>query len=96
MDGTIIPNMKKTINSAMSRQQNAPTDMGETIAKLRGNIEKATDGKISTEKMEELLDNLNQSVLQLVSINTNVEKLNKNQISAIRGAGNLLSGVTSR
>jgi hypothetical protein len=97
-DGTVIPNMQRNLRSIARRSESAlgQVDTSSMIDSLREQINKASNGSISTTKMEELLDNLNQSMLQLVRINNNVATNTKNTTKAFKGAGNLLSGVTSR
>lgn len=52
---------------------------------------------MSTQRMEQLLDNLNQSMLQLVSINNIMSRNGERTAEALRGAsGNLLQGVRAR
>jgi len=52
---------------------------------------------ISTQRMEQLLDTLNQGMLQLVSINNSMSRHGQRTVEALRGAsGNLMQGVRAR
>lgn len=73
----------------MNNPQQVMDEMRREIATNRPDI--------STQRMEQLLDNLNQSMLQLVSINNNMSRHGQRTVEALRGAsGNLLQGVRAR
>lgn len=104
MAGNIIPNDffstgTKNIKNAVSRfeQQLSATnpDPSEMINEMRSSLQKAAPS-MSTEKMEQLLDSLNQSMLALLRINTTQTKLSRNTVSAISGSSNLMNGVAIR
>ena len=73
---------------------NAAANPTDIIEQVRGAMSGNPD--ISTEKMEQLLDSLNQSMLQLVNINNTQARNQTRHTNAIKGAGNLLQGVAVR
>jgi hypothetical protein len=108
---TIMPNMRSEAsgmqsslmqmsNNLKSRIEQASkngssVDTTSIIEELRGAMTGNPD--LSTQKMEQLLDTLNQSMLQLVSINNNMSKNGARTVEALRGAsGNLMQGVRAR
>jgi len=109
--GSIMPSMRsesvsmqssmmQMANNLRSRLENMPenntsNDLTNTIEELKSAIN--DDPAISTQRMEQLLDTLNQSMLQLVSINNNMSRTGNKTVDALRGAsGNLLQGVRAR
>ena len=107
---TIMPNMRAEASSMQSSLMQMATnlrsrveqmsttgqfDPNEIISELRGAM--SSNPNISTQRMEQLLDTLNQSMLQLVSINNNMSRNGAKTVDALRGAsGNLLQGVRAR
>ena len=78
-----------------------PLSEGSIIEQLRGVTAQTQQSMqnmpISTQRMEQLLDNLNQSMLQLLSINNIMSRNGERTAEALRGAsGNLLQGVRAR
>jgi hypothetical protein len=108
---TIMPNMRAeagSMQSTLMQMANnlrgrieaaattgAPFDPSDLIDELRGAM--SGNSNISTQRLEQLLDTLNQSMLQLVSINNSMSRNGARTVEALRGAsGNLLQGVRAR
>jgi len=98
-----IPNMMKKISSSdLGSVGNEITPMiNDMLAQMNNTTNNSNQQQSQSmlkpnQRMEELLDNLNQLMLQLVRINTQQTRIGKDQISAVRGAGNLMAGVRSR
>jgi hypothetical protein len=93
----LIPNLR---NIAQRMQQTGPqaimNNPQELINQMRSELVNNRPD-ISTQRMEQLLDTLNQGMLQLVSINNNMSRNGARTVEALRGAsGNLLQGVRAR
>lgn len=89
----MVTNLRSRIEE--SSRSGQTVDPNTIIEELRSAMNSNPD--ISTQKMEQLLDNLNQSMLQLVSINNNMSRNGARTVEALRGAsGNLLQGVRAR
>ena len=93
-DGTIIPNMKNAI-SALAQGASVATSASDTMTKAIAQSP-SMGGSTDTSNLESLVDNLNQTMLQLLRINNIVADNTGKSHKAIRGAGNLLNGVSSR
>ena len=93
-DGTIIPNMKNAI-SALAQGASVATSASDTMTKAIAQSP-SMGGSADTSNLESLVDNLNQTMLQLLRINNIVADNTGKSHKAIRGAGNLLNGVSSR
>ena len=106
---TIMPNMRAEASSMQSSMMQMATNLRSRMestsdgkfdtetftAELRGAMSNNPD--ISTQRIEQLLDTLNQSMLQLVSINNNMSQNGKRTVDALRGSsGNLMQGIRSR
>lgn len=107
LDGTIVPNLQSMAEQMMPSIKNIAARASESMAttgqfdptELIQSMQQSLSGinkDMSTSKMEQLLDNLNQSMLQLIQINNSVARNSGKQIDALRGAGNLLQGVSIR
>jgi len=93
-DGTIIPNMKNAISS-LAQGASVATSASDTMTKAIAQSP-SMGGSTDTSNLESLVDNLNQTMLQLLRINNIVADNTGKSHKAIRGAGNLLNGVSSR
>jgi len=91
---TILPNLRNTIQRTRENPQMAQ-GLQTAIDSFRSEVT-SNGPQISTDKMEQALDSLNQSMLQLIQINNNVARNSAKQAEAIRGAGNLMQGVAIR
>jgi len=93
--GNLMPNIR---NISPRRQDGTtgpqfdPRELVETMRQSLGSI----NLDLSTEKTEQLLDSLNQSMLQLININSTQVRNQTRHTNAIKGAGNLLQGVAVR
>lgn len=92
---TMLPNIRNINPREEMRASTANFDPMQMIESLQQAIG-MLGADMNTSKMEDLLDSLNQSMLQLIQINNSVAKNSGRQIDAIRGAGNLLQGVSIR
>lgn len=98
--GSMQGNLMQMANNLRSKvdQSFAMTGTVDPTA-IMSEVRSAMSGNpnISTQRMEQLLDNLNQSMLQLVSINSIMSRNGERTMDALRGAsGNLLQGVRAR
>jgi len=106
---TIMPNMRAEASSMQSSLIQMATNLRSRLESMPNNASDPTEiiselrnvmggnSEISTQRTEQLLDTLNQSMLQLVSINNNMSVQGKRTVDALRGAsGNLMQGVRSR
>jgi len=93
MDGAIIPNMKSMLN----RMPDIAKQLQDEMAAFGAPISKATKSALATSpkggSVEEKLDILNQTMLQLVNINTIHKDIGNKQVRTMRSAGNLMSGL---
>ena len=93
MDGAIIPNMKSMLN----RMPDIGQQLQDQMAMMGTPITQAAKEAMATMprggSVEEKLDILNQTMLQLVNINTIHKDIGNKQIRTMRSAGNLMSGL---
>lgn len=94
----MVPNVKTQVSRdtqtlALERFTQDITNATNEMKQTPQNTQTQTN---QNSKVEQLLDNLNQSVLQLIRINTQQTQIGKNQIRAVKGAGNLMQGVSVR
>jgi len=87
---TIVDSLSSLFES--NKMGDAAQDM---MSQMRNTVQQAAPN-MSTEKMEQLLDNLNQAMLQLVRINTQQTRISRSTVNAISGASNLMNGVAIR
>lgn len=99
MDGAIIPNMKTAINrmpdminQLMGELQNTGVPVTQAARTAAANMQE----EFSSGNLEQKLDTLNQTMLQLLSINTNTRDIGNKQVRAMRSAGNLMGGLSIR
>ena len=93
MDGAIIPNMKAMLNrmpdvakKMADTASNASTPMQEVVKSAMSNMDKGGS-------VEEKLDILNQTMLQLVNINNVHKDISNKTNRSLRSAGNLMGGI---
>ena len=93
MDGAIIPNMKAMLNrmpdvakKMADTASNASTPMQEVVKSAMSNMENGSS-------VEEKLDILNQTMLQLVNINNMHKDISNKTNRSLRSAGNLMGGI---
>ena len=93
MDGAIIPNMKSMLN----RMPDMAQQLQDQMATMGAPMTEATKTAMATMpqggSVEEKLDILNQTMLQLVNINNMQKDIGNKQIRTMRSAGNLMSGL---
>ena len=104
MDGAIIPNMKSIVNrlpdiAKQSQQQMSSTiqefakQMQTTSVPISEEVKQAAAQMQSSGSIEEKLDILNQTMLQLVGINNMQTQIGQKQIKAFKHSGNLMGGI---
>ena len=90
---SITPNMKQTMNKAMDMAKNMQDNMSDNATNAQ-NIAKAGAGQMENAgSVEEKLDILNQTMLQLVGINNMQTQIGNKQIKTMRSTGNLMQGI---
>ena len=93
MDGAIIPNMKSMLNRMPDMAQQLQDQMATMGAPMTEAAKTAMATMPQGGSVEEKLDILNQTMLQLVNINTMHKDIGNKQIRTMRSAGNLMSGL---
>ena len=93
MDGAIIPNMKSMLNRMPDIAQQLQDQMATMGAPMTEAAKTAMATMPKGGSVEEKLDILNQTMLQLVNINTMHKDIGNKQIRTMRSAGNLMSGL---
>ena len=93
MDGSIIPNMKSMLNRMPDMAQQLQDQMATIGAPMTEAAKNAMATMPQGGSVEEKLDILNQTMLQLVNINTMHKDIGNKQIRTMRSAGNLMSGL---
>ncbi|MDA8897239.1 hypothetical protein N9I97_00540 [bacterium] len=93
MDGAIIPNMKSMLNRMPDMAQQLQDQMATMGAPMTEAAKTAMATMPTGGSVEEKLDILNQTMLQLVNINTMHKDIGNKQIRTMRSAGNLMSGL---
>lgn len=92
MNGAIIPNMKAMLN----RMPDVANTMQEEIAALGTPMSESSRAQMAmsgNKSLEQKLDILNQTMLQLVSINSLQARTGEKHLKASRSAGNLMTGI---
>ena len=99
MDGAIIPNMKNMLNKMpdigkemSSTMQNFAKQMQTTGVPITEEVRQAS-AQMQGGSVEEKLDILNQTMLQLVGINNMQTQIGQKQIKAFKHSGNLMGGI---
>ena len=93
MDGAIIPNMKAMLNrmpDIAKTMQDEMAQFGTPVSKMA--LDQAAQMQNST-SVEQKLDILNQTMLQLVNINSVQARTGEKQLKGLRHTGNLMSGL---
>ena len=93
MDGAIIPNMKAMLNrmpDIAKTMQDEMAMMGAPISKV---AQEASAQMQNSTSVEQKLDILNQTMLQLVSINSVQARTGEKQLRGSRHVGNLMGGL---
>ncbi len=93
MDGAIIPNMKSMLNRMPDMAQQLQDQMATMGAPMTEAAKTAMATMNQGGTVEEKLDILNQTMLQLVNINNMQKDIGNKQIRTMRSAGNLMSGL---
>jgi len=93
MDGAIIPNMKSMLNRMPDMAQQLQDQMATMGAPMTEAAKTAMATMPQGGSVEEKLDILNQTMLQLVNINNMQKDIGNKQIRTMRSAGNLMSGL---
>jgi hypothetical protein len=94
--GNLMPNIRNLMPRREATLAPSPAfDPAQMSDAIRSSIS-MLGAELSTEKTEQLLDSLNQSMLQLVNINSTQVRNIAKQTNAIKGAGNLMQGVSVR
>jgi hypothetical protein len=93
MDGSIIPNMKSMLNRMPDMAQQLQDQMPTMGAPMTEAAKTAMATMPQGGSVEEKLDILNQTMLQLVNINNMQKDIGNKQIRTMRSAGNLMSGL---
>ena len=94
--GNLMPNIRNLMPRREATLAPSPAfDPAQLSDAIRSSIS-MLGAELSTEKTEQLLDSLNQSMLQLVNINSTQVRNIAKQTNAIKGAGNLMQGVSVR
>ena len=93
MDGSIIPNMKSMLNRMPDMAQQLQDQMATMGAPMTEAAKTAMATMPQGGSVEEKLDILNQTMLQLVNINNMQKDIGNKQIRTMRSAGNLMSGI---
>ena len=92
MNGAIIPNMKAMLN----RMPDVANTMQEEIAALGTPMSESSRAQMAmsgNKSLEQKLDILNQTMLQLVSINSTQARTGEKHLRATRGVGNFMTGI---
>ena len=93
MDGAIIPNMKAMLNrmpDIAKTMQDEMAMMGAPISKV---AQEASAQMQNSTSVEQKLDILNQTMLQLVNINSVQARTGEKQLKGLRHSGNLMGGL---
>ena len=96
MDGAIIPNMKAMLNrmpDIAKTMQNELASVGVSMSKAAQSVAATSPSMSGGGSIEQKLDILNQTMLQLVSINSIQARTGEKHLRASRSSGNLMSGI---
>jgi TolA-binding protein len=85
-----MPDIGKQMSSTM---QDFAKQMQTTGAPISEEVRKASAQMQSSGSVEEKLDILNQTMLQLVGINNMQTQIGQKQIKAFKHSGNLMGGI---
>jgi hypothetical protein len=93
MDGAIIPNMKAMLNrmpDIVGTLQDEIKQFGGPMSEAAKSFAATNPGMMQGSSIEQKLDNLNQTMLQLLNINTIHKDIGNKQIKTMRRTGNLM------
>lgn len=93
MDGAIIPNMKAMLNrmpDIVGTLQDEIKQFGGPMSEAAKSFAATNPGMMQGSSIEQKLDNLNQTMLQLLNINTMHKDIGNKQIKTMRRTGNLM------
>ena len=93
MDGAIIPNMKAMLNRMPDIAKTMQDEMAQLGGPMSSAMQTASAQMQNTNSLEQKLDILNQTMLQLVSINSTQARTGEKHLRASRYNGNLMTGL---
>ncbi len=93
MDGAIIPNMKAMLNRMPDIAKTMQDEMAQFGAPMSEAMKSASAQMQNSTSVEQKLDILNQTMLQLVNINSMQARTGEKQLKGLRQTGNLMSGL---
>jgi hypothetical protein len=93
MDGAIIPNMKAMLNRMPDIAKTMQDEMAMMGAPMSKMAQEASAQMQNSTSVEQKLDILNQTMLQLVNINSMQARTGEKQLKGLRHTGNLMSGL---
>lgn len=93
MDGAIIPNMKAVLNRMPDIAKQIQDEVAATGVPMSDAAKTAMATMNNGGSVEEKLDILNRSVLQLVNINNVHKDISNKTNRSLRSAGNLMGGI---
>ena len=93
MDGAIIPNMKAMLNRMPDLAKQMENEMAQFGAPMSEAMKSASAQMQNSTSVEQKLDILNQTMLQLVNINSMQARTGEKQLKGLRHTGNLMSGL---
>ena len=93
MDGAIIPNMKAMLNRMPDIAKTMQDEMAQFGTPMSEAMKSASAQMQNSTSVEQKLDILNQTMLQLVNINSVQARTGEKQLKGLRHTGNLMSGL---
>ena len=93
MDGAIIPNMKAMLNRMPDIAKTMQDEMSQFGAPMSKMAQEASAQMQNSTSVEQKLDILNQTMLQLVNINSVQARTGEKQLRGSRHVGNLMGGL---
>jgi hypothetical protein len=93
MDGAIIPNMKAMLNRMPDIAKTMQDEMAMMGAPMSKVAQEASAQMQNSTSVEQKLDILNQTMLQLVNINSVQARTGEKQLKGLRHSGNLMGGL---
>lgn len=93
MDGAIIPNMKAMLNRMPDIANTMQAEMESLTGPMAQAAQQAATQMQNSGTVEQKLDILNQTLLQLVNINTMQARTGERALKQTRSVGNLMGGI---
>ena len=93
MNGAIIPNMKAMLNRMPDIAKTMQDEMAQFGTPMSEAMKSASAQMQNSTSVEQKLDILNQTMLQLVNINSMQARTGEKQLRGSRYAGNIMSGL---